>query len=484
MTDLSKIMATARTAFEKSAAAPPKERIFFISRLIQAIVERRREIASVISSDTGKTVAEAVLTDLIPTLEMLRYLEANTERVLRDRQVGTPLIFWRSRSFVQYRPKGIVLVIAPWNNPFQLSMIPAMTALAAGNAVILKPSEKTPKTAALIRDLFNQSGIEAGVMQVAEGGAETASRLIDAAPDMIFFTGSSRSGAEIMRRAAAKMIPVLLELGGKDAMLIFEDANLDRAAGAALYGAFAHAGQHCVSTKRIFIQKNIYSRFIERFIEKTRALAETNEWGRAADERAIQAAKAQIEDAVKRGASLLFPEVIEKAGQTPTIVANCAPDMAIMREETFAPVVGVMSLETEEEGIRLVNDSIYGLNASLWTEDERRAERVVRRIQTGNIFVNHVLVNIGNPHLPFGGVKMSGLGRYHGEEGLKAFCSETSVMICGNKGRDEPPWFPHDAAKEDMIDALAHLRYGKIGLWKSIFKWFNLFKKWKGGRHS
>lgn len=475
-------MESARAAFERGAAGSPKRRAWIARRMREAIVERRREIAAIISLETGKTVAEAVLSDLIPTLEMLRYLESNTARVLRDKPVSTPLIFWRSRSIVQYRPRGVVLVIAPWNNPFQLSMIPAMTALSAGNAVILKPSEKTPQTAALIRDLFNRSGLEEGLMQTADGGADVAAALIEAAPDMIFFTGSSKSGAEIMRRAAAKMIPILLELGGKDAMVIFEDAKIERAVSAALYGAFAHAGQHCVSTKRIYIQKNVYSKFIEIFREKTRALAATSEWGKACDERAIQSAKSQIENALKLGATLSFPADLEKAGLLPTIVVNCAPEMSIMRDETFAPVVAVMSFETEEEGIRLANDSVYGLNASIWTEDERRAERVVRQIQTGNIFVNNVLVNIGNPHLPFGGVKMSGVGRYHGEEGLKAFCAETSVMICRNKGRDEPPWFPHDAAKEDMIDDLALLRYGKIGFWESIFKWFDLFRKWKGGR--
>jgi len=476
------IMDIAREAFRQNRQLPRGNRNIPFERLISSIVRRRMKIAAVVASEIGKTVHEALLSDILPTLEMLRYLAANADWVLRDRPVKTPMIFRRCRSRILYRPRGVVLVIAPWNNPFQLSMIPVITALAAGNTVILKPSEKTPKTAQLIQDLFDQIGFNNDLFHVAQGGPETGGALIAAGPDMIFFTGNSKTGRIIAAQAAEKLIPAILELGGKDPMVIFEDADLERAARAAVYGAFAHAGQHCVSVKRLYVQKAVSSGFIALLEEQTRALSATDQWGRAGDQRAVDAAKIQIADALKNGASLSWPGDAQKAGTCPTIVTGCSPDMVLMREETFAPVLPVMTFETEEEGIRLANDSLFGLNASVWTRDLKRAGRVARQLLTGNLFVNNVLVNIGNPHLPFGGVKFSGMGRYHGEEGLKAFSVETSVMISNNREPDEPQWFPHDADRMSVTDDLILLRYGRIGFWKGLMKWIDLIKKWKGGR--
>jgi len=309
------------------------------------------------------------------------------------------------------------------------------------------------------------------------GDPVIAQGLVEERPDLIFFTGGTQNGRSVLAAAAHHLIPVILELGGKDPMVVFADANLDRAARAAVYGAFAHAGQHCVSVKRLYVERSVYDAFLGRVAAETAALAATPDWGRLVDEGARAVAAEQVAEALAEGARLLAPADKERAGAEPSVVADATPGMRLMQEETFAPVLTAMSFNSEDDAVRLANDSPFGLNASVWSRDLDRASSVVDRLHTGNAYVNNVLINVGNPNLPFGGVKSSGIGRYHGPEGLRAFCAETSVMVSRSTAGTEPNWFPHGASKQAMLEDLIDLRYGGQGWLRLLWGWIRLLRR-------
>lgn len=468
------LMRAARNAARDRREVPVEDRARRLGRLRTLIVQSRKDIVAQLCEETGKTSAEALISDVLPTLEILHHLEDHAAEFLRPHRRPTPLIYRPATSRVQYRPRGVVLVIAPWNNPFQLSLVPAASALAAGNAVILKPSERTPQTGRMVGDLCRRAGIENHALQVACGGGDLAEALVEAGPDMIFFTGGTRNGRAVLRAAAGQLIPVTLELGGKDPMIVFADANLTRAARAAAYGAFAHAGQHCVSIKRLYVHNEIYEQFLRQLTATIRDLPEDDLRAPVVDESAGKQATEQVREAIEAGARLLLPDDPSRAATRPTLLADASHAMRIMREETFAPVLAAQSFKSEQEALRLANDSSFGLNASLWSEDSALCERVVDRMETGNVFVNNVFTNVGNPHLPFGGVKDSGLGRYHGPEGLRSFCHTTSVMISRNQKDDEPNWFPHTKDRIENVKELIELRHGDRSILRKITGWLKL----------
>ncbi|MFH1732187.1 MAG: aldehyde dehydrogenase family protein [Planctomycetota bacterium] len=475
--DATAVMSAARAAAREWRAVPVAERASLVGRLRCEVVGARADIARTICGEAGKTEIEALLSDILPTLEILRYLEEHAAGILRSQARRTPFIYRASRSHVEYRPRGVVLVIAPWNNPLQLALVPAASALVAGNAVILKPSERTPATGALVGQLCERAGLTSGQVRIAAGGPDVARALIDERPDMVFFTGGPAGGRAVLAAAAQHLIPVVLELGGKDPMIVFADADLDRAARAAVYGAFAHAGQHCISTKRLYVDAAIHDAFLARVADETRRVSATGDWGRATDARGLDAAREQVREALASGARLLAPDDESKAGAEPTLLADVTHAMRIAHEETFAPVLAAMPFADEAEAVRLANDTPFGLNASVWSRDLARARRVVEGLETGNAYINNVLINAGNPTLPFGGVKASGFGRNHGPEGIRAFCTETSVMECTSSQAAEPHWFPHDEAQRGAADELIALRHDGRGPLKRLWGWLRLL--WK-----
>ena len=308
------VLAAARHAAREWGETEIATRTAHLRRLRLLVTRERAAIADRICAEAGKTRAEALISDLLPTLEMIRYLEKNTGRILRPQKRRTPFIYGRCRSHVDYHPRGVVLVIGPWNNPFQLALVPVVSALAAGNAVILKPSERSPETGGLVRQLCNRAGIPDDAVQVVSGAGDTAQALINARPDLVFFTGGTRNGRAVLETAAEHLIPVTLELGGNDPMIVFADADLPRAVQAVLYGAFAHAGQHCVSTKRLYVESSVYDAFCRQLTQAARELTRSGAWGRVVDERAAEHANAQVRDALDRGASSEHRRVGKEGG--------------------------------------------------------------------------------------------------------------------------------------------------------------------------
>ena len=464
--EVTKAVVKSRRSFENWKKISVLKRMEYLKAIRFNIMDNLDEYAAIISEDTGKVLTESLMSDILPTLDFIRYYEKNTEEFLKSKKRDTPLTFQGGKSYITYQPLGVIGIIAPWNFPFQLSMIPVITALAAGNTIVIKPSNETPTIGALIERIMIESELPQGVVQVLQGGREVVSALIEAKPNKIFFTGSVSTGKKIMEQASKYLIPVELELGGKDPMIVLNDANIDRAVEGAIYGGFANAGQVCISVERLYLQEGIADEFLNKLKNRVKKLnigtQINDDIGAMTTTDQILQVQKQIESAIKKGARLETPLLIEKNLFHPVILTEVTHDMEIMTEETFGPVLPVMTFKTLEEGIRLANDSDYGLNASIWTKDITLGKKIASELVTGNVMINDVLKNAGNPDLPFGGTKYSGIGKYHGREGLYSFSLETSVMVNKGKKPKEVNWFPYSEKKYDgLIELLKTLNEDK-----------------------
>lgn len=444
--DIVEALAVARRAGETWAGMPVRRRVSLLSKLGDGLLAELDDVVDGICKTTGKVPCEALLGEIYPVLDMLAYYRRHAADVLAERGVVTsPFAFPGATARVRRKPFGVVAVLSPWNYPFQLAIVPMLTALLAGNAVILKASELSLPVARRIIDLFATLDLPAGLVQSVTGGREVGEQLIDAGPDLVFFTGGLNAGRAVMQRAARHPIPVLLELGGKDAMIVFDDADLQRAADAALYGAFCNAGQVCVSVERLLVQRTAHDALLERLTTGVSGLTvgPDGDIGAMTAAHQIKAVKAQYDDALAQGARASGPLVVDGAFVKPVVLWNVHAGMRVMREETFGPLLPVMAFDDEADALHVANASEYGLNASVWSRDIAKAERFAQRLQVGNWAVNDVIKNIGHPALPFGGVKRSGFGRYHGAEGLLSFSQSVSGLTSRSTLPKEPNWFPY-----------------------------------------
>jgi acyl-CoA reductase-like NAD-dependent aldehyde dehydrogenase len=439
-------VAAAREAQKTWGSLAPDERRGGLQAVKRALVETAPRIAEVVADETGKGMVAAVEGELLPAAIHARYLARNAHRLLAARRVD-PYPVMTKRARVEYRPLGVAGVISPWNFPFFLSFQPVLTALAAGCGVVLKPSSATPRSGALAAEVVEAAGLPAGLVQVVQGGAETGRALIAGGVDVISFTGSSAVGREVAGLAGARLIPVLLELGGKHPMVVLEDADPVRAARGAVWGGFFGAGQACVSVERVYVAEGIYERFV-RALRDALADVEASDDARRGigpvfGPGQLAVVAAHVQAAVAAGAVVLAGgKRVGDRFYAPTVLLGVNHSMAVMREETFGPVLPVMKVSGEEEAIALANDSPFGLHASVWTGDATRGRRVAGRLRVGTVAINDALVNYGIPSLPFGGVGASGWGRTGGGEGLRAFCYPVSVTESRLRPRREVYWFP------------------------------------------
>jgi acyl-CoA reductase-like NAD-dependent aldehyde dehydrogenase len=437
-----------------------KQRMEEIRKIKRCIVDHMDSLVEGLSADLGKTKSEALLMEIFPVLDCIKYYERNVAAILSDKKIKTPIALMGKKSYLFYEPLGTVLIIAPWNAPFTLSLVPIISAVLAGNTVIYKPSEIATYSGMLIEKIFKESGFEPGVVTFVYGkGSEIGDTLIEGKPDKIFFTGSTATGKIILEKSAKYLIPVELELGGKDPMIVFEDANLERAVNAAIWGSLFNCGQVCVSIERIYVQESVYDEFVKQVVENVKNVKQG--WdtkgefdiGCMASEDQIKIVEDHVSDAVKKGAKILLGG--KRKDKTlffePTVIVNVNHSMKIMREETFGPVICMMKFTNEAEAIRLANDSIYGLNASVWTKDRDRAVQISRAIITGGVSINNALMVQGNFNLPYGGVKQSGIGRYHGPYGLHTFSNIKAVIIEKGKKPKDINWYPFRADKYERF---------------------------------
>ena len=435
------------------------------------LVQNRDRMIDTIIKENGKTREDALLAELWYVCDSLGFWAKNAKKYLRDERVRphAPLLLGK-RILVRHRPLGVIGVIGPWNYPLTLGFGDSIPALMAGNSVVLKPSEVAPLATLLIAEGIAEAGLPQDVMLVATGGGETGAALVDHA-DMIMFTGSGSTGKKVMARAAERLIPVSLELGGKDPMIVLKDANLERAANTAVQWAMSNSGQICMGVERVYVEEPVYDEFLQKVVEKTRALrqgvpgeAGAVEIGAVTFPPQVDTIERHIRDAVDKGAKVLAGGKL-RAGPgrffEPTILTDVDHTMAVMTEETFGPVLPLMKVRDEEEAIRLANDSRYGLNSSVFTTDVEKGERVARRLEAGNACVNDALINYLAHEAPFGGTHESGIGVRHGPEGIRKYCSSQTILITRFGPKREPTMFPNRAWKARLFEGLMVLLLGR-----------------------
>jgi acyl-CoA reductase-like NAD-dependent aldehyde dehydrogenase len=446
---------------------PLAARLRVVREFQRLLNSRKRTIAETITSEAGKPVAEALLTEILVVLDAARFLMQEAPSFLRDEPVPHGSIATKTkRGYIVRGPHGVVGIISPWNYPFSIPATQVLSALVTGNAVVLKPSELTPLSSLALADLLTEAGLPPNVFQVVLGDGATGAALVESPVDKLVFTGSVATGNRIAQSAAARLLPVVLELGGKDPMIVLEDANLDAASSGAVWGAFVNAGQTCLSVERCYVQRGIYDKFVSACVEKTRQLRVGNgmepdtDVGPLIHERQLHIVEQQVDDARLRGARVLLGgERLSSLGKNfyaPTVLADVNHEMKIMRDETFGPALPIMAFETEDEAVRLANDSEYGLAASVWTGDRARGERLARQINAGTVMINDAVSCFGISEAPHGGVKASGIGRTHGRFGLEEMVRVKYVDTDLLPGMKKPWWYGYGtkvrSAAEGFLD--------------------------------
>lgn len=431
-----------RAAVDRARAAQPawealgvRARGRLLKKWMASIWDDQARLTEIVRSETGKpdggVYEEVVVMDLL-----ISFLTYNAPRILRP-QKRKALVPFVHRAKVVFKPYGVVGAITPWNFPFLNAFNDLSAALIAGNTVVLKPSELTPFTALYVMDKMHEAGIPKDVIQIVTGAGATGAALVDMADD-ITFTGSTATGRKIAMRAAERLIPYSLELGGKDPAIVLHDADLDRAALGILCGGLENAGQVCVSTERVYVDQRVYDPLMGKLMEKIGTFRMSAgdgfdvDMGSMTNERELVRTEDHLRDAVEKGARILHggkrrPDLGPLFFE-PTILVDVDHTMKVMQEETFGPVIPVMAFEREADAIRLANDSIYGLSAVLYSKNLSRAADLAAHIESGDVSINRPNLSFATPGVPMGGRKQSGVGRRNGKEGLLRFVSMQAIV--------------------------------------------------------
>jgi len=484
--DVARAVGRAREAQRKWSERSFTERSRLIMKARKIVLQEMEEIAVLISRETGKPVMEAISMEVATSLDLMQYFARNGAQILRPRRISVAQYAWMGRSSYEiYKPLGVIGIISPWNFPWATPLDEVVMALLAGNTVVLKPSELTPLTGLKIKDVFERAGFAEGVLEVVTGDGSTGAALVGAGVDKIMFTGSVATGKRVAEAAAKYLTPVVLELGGKDPMIVLDDAHIQNAARGAVWGAFANAGQACASVERCYVHESIAERFIADVVKETKRLRQSADLdadiGAMTSERQLLAVQRHVDEAVDKGATALTggDRVADSAALffAPTVLINVSHDMDVMREETFGPVLPIMTFKTDEEAIRLANATIYGLTASVWTGNIARGRRVAERIDAGTVTVNDVLYTHGIAATPWGGVKQSGLGRTHGRAGLLELVSARHIHVNRLPFVPDLWWYPYTPDAGRLFRGFAR-RFASGSILQSMVLLPQMIRRW------
>jgi succinate-semialdehyde dehydrogenase/glutarate-semialdehyde dehydrogenase len=478
-----------------------KKRIFL--RVKDILLARAGELVDLVCREKGSPIVEANAIDVITGLEILDYYGCNLDKVRAPRKtvLHVPLLAHKKSAFL-FQPLGVTLIISPWNFPFVIPLSDATSALAAGNTVVLKPSSTTPFTGLFIGELYREAGLPPGVLNIVNCRAAQAEYMIThPTVQTVMFTGSVGIGRRVMELAARNLTHIVLELGGKDPMIVLDDADLDLAARGAVWAAFMNSGQSCASIERVYVDEKIAEAFTAKVLELTRSLKAGNpldpdiDVGPMTTKDQRETVEGHIADARAKGARVLcggerlegFPGYF----LTPAVVSGVDHSMKIMTEETFGPVLPIMAFKTLEEALALANDCEYGLTASVWTRSRKKAAWLAERIEAGTVTINDHMFSFTDPKAIWGGVKKTGVGRSHGPYGLLDISNIKLVSVDFHRRKDQLWWYPYGRAKWSfMRNAVVLLHHKKLGAklkslgallpqWRAIKAGSSLKNLWK-----
>jgi acyl-CoA reductase-like NAD-dependent aldehyde dehydrogenase len=456
--ELPRIVAASRNAQRSWWALEPAERAKVLREAARVVRVYADEIADTIVAETAKPRTEAIANELYAAVDHAAWLARHAPRILADERVRFSQLHLKTKkAWLLYEPLGVVAAITPWNIPFGIPFAAVASAVAAGDGVVLKPSELTPLTGQWVPRIFEEAGVPAGLVQVVQGEAELGAALVaDPGIAKVFFTGSVPVGRRVAAAAGARGCPVVLELGGRDPMLVFADADLDRAVEGALFASFLNAGQACVSAERIYVERSIYEGFVQRLTDRARQLKLGQDVGPLISERQ--------RDNVEELVDVQRPER-EGWFLEPTVLRGALPD-----REIFGPAVTVEPFDSEDDAVHRANDSEFGLAASVWSRDRRKADRVARRIEAGMVWVNDFGYSFTAGQTAWGGVKSSGFGRSSSRHGLYE-CVQVKYLD-SDRGLLRPPWwFPYDAETERALRAALDVLYGTgVERWRAAWR--------------
>jgi succinate-semialdehyde dehydrogenase/glutarate-semialdehyde dehydrogenase len=469
---LPQIVARARAAQVAWGRVPLRERCGLLRDLRDRIMSSRDAMANAVVAESGKPRVEAIFADIFVAVDTAAYFAKNAGALLSPERVPHHSTAAKAKSGkLTYEPLGVIGIISSWNYPLAIPLSQIIPAVAAGNAVVCKTSEFTPHCGALIEKLFAEAGFPKDLVIVVQGGGEVGQALIDADPDKILFTGSVATGRRVAEACAKRLISTVLELGGKDAMLVVADADLDVAASAAVWGGYTNCGQVCLSVERLFVEQSVSDEFAARCVAKTKKLRlgpgndPTTDVGPMIRPQHVQRMVDLVEDAVSRGARLFcggHPRVdLGSNFFEPTVIGNVDSTMKLFQEETFGPILAMQTVRNSEEAITRANDSPFALSASVWTRDAARGEAIAKRLRAGAVMVNDAISYFAIAEAPHGGCAASGWGRTHGKAGLLEMVQTKYIDIDRLPGREKPWWYRYGAELEGAADAFLQFEYGR-----------------------
>jgi len=447
-----------------------QERSKYLLRFRDIILNRLDEIASLITQETGKPISEALPTEILPALETLTYFAENAERLLSDERIEYEnRLLARKRGYTTYEPLGVIGIISPWNYPLAIPVSQIATALITGNTVILKPSELACFVGLKISEIAKEVGLPEGVLTVLPGDKLTGKLLSESDVNKVIFTGKTTTGKSVLRVSAERILPVTLELSGKDPMIVLSDANLSRTIKGAVYGAFIDAGQSCCAVERVYVMWDIAESFIAGVVQQVNGLtvgdpAEPDtEIGPLVSEEIRSHVESHVADAIQKGAKVLTggvrPDKLPGYFYLPTVLTSVDHSMLVMQEETLGPVMPIMVVDSTAQAIELANDSKYGLSASVWASDANVALEVAHKLEAGTVIVNDVLFTFGAVECAWGGTKESGIGRTQAVHGLREVCNVKHISYDSGKRNTMPLWYPYDEKYQEFMNLVLKREY-------------------------
>ena len=471
---VSKSIQKARKAQEEWAALHVRERVRYIKKVRDYIAENASDIAETISKDNGKVRVDALATEVLSAAMGMDYYMKNASRFLRDRKIPSGNIMMiNKRSSLGRIPFGVIGIISPWNYPFAIPFTEVVMALLAGNSVILKVATETQLVGRKIEECFSAAGLPAGIFKhVNIPGSQAGTAFLEGGVDKLFFTGSVSVGKWLMAKASETLTPVVLELGGNDAMLVCEDAYIDRAVYGAVWAGLSNSGQSCAGVERIYVHESVYDTFIEKICAVVNSLrvGEDRDFnvdlGAMTTKKQMETVEIHVRDALNKGAIIAAESSIPSGSIgnfiPARILVNVSHDMLLMKEETFGPVIGVMKVRDMDEAVKLANDSNLGLTGSVWSKNRRNAVKTARRIRAGAVMINDHLMSHGLAETPWGGFRESGIGRTHGSIGFDEM-TEAQVIVKDSMSfmKKNLWWHPYSEKVYHGLLGIINLLYGK-----------------------